>query len=596
MAKKPGLKAVSTALATMAIILVLILGMSWMAYMVVLNARQQAEMAGRAETVALKAKELIRVYVWLDPARQPDGRYLNLTRISFVGEWSGETVINGLLVVYTDGRTEVRNVNIRLGAGEDKTYLPSELGLIGLDNYNAFRARVKYIQAHTSLGNDFVNVWGRPDKPALYVTGTTRTDTYTTTRTETSRIPTTTTTSVTRTSYTTTVTTTQTVTWTPPPGVPFGKVWCGDAPDLFLRAYVEFNANGWGTPPYQIRVYATYYDWTWNVIRTDEVAVFTVSGTSYSTSFVISHPWGYGGIVMSMRAIDVNGLYAEWGGGSCYIAPPPPPGTASSTSLTTSTGTPTTTTGNTIVTVTETITSTLFVGGEGLPRTTVYFTSTHVSWIGTTVTDTITDIITSVVITTVTYPVTDYVTWWIVGWNVNYGVKYDPEAARSKVCPAGDLRLLQQPHKEVPGFGLRAGMEAAAVAGLLYVGRTARGRRGVLPMLAVSALLLALIGPLNPQNAYGQTIITTTTYVTVWTTVTVSGTYTITETRTIWVTVTSSYTFTDLTRTTVTTTTTWTHSEGSVVKTVTETHYPCYCRAPYQCIWYNCCSGTAPCW
>jgi hypothetical protein len=117
MVKKAGLKAVSTALATMAIILVLVLGMSWMAYMVVLNARQQAEMAGRAETVALKAKELIRVYVWLDPARQPDGRYLNLARISFVGEWSGETVVNGLLIAYTDGRTEVRNVNIRLGAG-----------------------------------------------------------------------------------------------------------------------------------------------------------------------------------------------------------------------------------------------------------------------------------------------------------------------------------------------------------------------------------------------------------------------------------------------------------------------------------------------
>jgi hypothetical protein len=583
------LKGVSTALATIAIILVLTLGMSWMAYMVVLNARQQAEMAGRAETVALKAKELIRVYVWLDPARQPDGRHLNLTRISFVGEWSGETVVNGLLVVYTDGRTEVRNVNIRLGAGEDKTYLPSELGLTGLDNYNAFKARVKYIQAHTSLGNDFVNVWGRPDKPALYVTGTTRTDTYTTTRTETSRIPTTTTTSVTRTSYTTTVTITTTEYW----GNPYGRITCSASWD-HAAVTAQFSAGSWGSPPYRITLtitQANYWGtevWRWS-------GEWTISGTSWSyANYEVYREFDAYSVGVSLVVVSADGRGAEWGGGCRFTNPPP--GMTSSTSFTTSTGPPTTTTGNTIVTVTETITSTLFVGGEGLPRTTVYFTSTHVSWIGTTVTDTITDIITWVVVTTVTYPVTDYVTWWSVGYDLNFvGVKYDPEATQNKVCPAGDLRLLQQLHKEVPGFGLKAGMEAAAVAGLLYVGRTARGRRGVLPMLAVSALLLALIGPLYPQNAYGQTIITTTTYVTVWTTVTVSGTYTITETRTIWVTVTSSYTFTDLTRTTVSTTVTWTHSEGSVVKTVTETHQTCACRFHLSCIW-NCCSGTNRCW
>jgi hypothetical protein len=587
--RKPSLKGVSTALATIAIILVLVLGMSWMAYMVVLNARQQAEMAGRAETVALKAKELIRVYVWLDPARQPDGRHLNLTRISFVGEWSGETVINGLLIAYTDGRTEVRNVNIRLGAGEDRTYLPSELGLTGLDNYNAFRARVKYIQAHTSIGNDFVNVWGRPDKPALYVTGTTRTDTYTTTRTETSRIPTTTTTSVTRTSYTTTVT----ITTTEYGGNPYGRITCQASWDV-ASVTAQFSAGSWGSPPYRITLTITQANY-WGTEVWRSTGEWTISGTSWSyVNYEVYRAYDAYSVGVSLVVVSADGRGAEWSGGCRFTNPPPD--MTSSTSFTTSTGTPTTTTGNTIVTVTETITSTLFVGGEGLPRTTVYVTSTQVSWIGTTVTDTITDTITSVVITTVTYPVTWYVTWWIVGWNVNYGVKYNPEATQSKVCPAGDLRLLQQPHKEVPRFGWRAGMEAAAVAGLLYTGRTARGRRGALPMLAMSALLFALIGPLNPQNAYGQTIITTTTYVTVWTTVTVYGTYTITETRTIWVTVTSSYTFTGLTRTTVTTTETWTYSEGSYVSTVTLTHYPCYCRAPFQCIWYNCCSGTNECW
>jgi hypothetical protein len=580
MAKKPGLKAVSTALATMAIILVLILGMSWMAYMVVLNARQQAGMAGRAETVALKAKELIRVYVWLDPARQPDGRHLNLTRISFVGEWSGETVVNGLLVVYTDGRPEVRNVNIRLGAGEDRTYLPSELGLTGLDNYNAFRARVKYIQAHTSLGNDFVNVWGRPDKPALYVTGTTRTDTYTTTRTETSRIPTTTTTSVTRTSYTTTVTTTRTMTWTPPPGVPYGKVWCGEAPDLFLHAYVEFNANGWGTPPYQIRVYATYYDWTWQVIRTEEVAVFTVSGTSYSTSFVISHPDGYGGIVMSMRAIDVNGLYAEWGGGGCYIAPPPPPGTTSSTSLTTSTGTPTTTTGNTIVTVTETITSTSYVGGGGWVTTTVYATRTNWFVITETVYWTFTSVIESVVTTRVRHGIPYWTT------ETEFRNRWQPVQISdgSGKCPVGDILLVQKPTDEQvqERVGWRQPMEAVAIALLLYTGQAGSGRRRRPFMLAASILLLAMTGLQQglPQ-AYGQ-VYTTTVYVTTWITVTLSGQpSTVTVTQTNWVTETTTWTMTTVVSTvTETRITTWTFTESFYVTTVTTTSTACDCTPP----------------
>jgi hypothetical protein len=211
-------KGVSTALATIAIILVLVMSLTWMAYTVVLNARQQAKAAERAESIALKAKELIRVYVWLDPAQQPNGRYLNLTRISFVGSWSGETTINGLLVVYRDGGSRMLGLNIRLGAGEEKTYLPSELGIPGLENYDAFRRAVKYIQAHTSLGNDFVNLWGRPNRPAIYIITTTNTGTTTTTTTP----PTTTTTTSTTTPPTTTTTTTPpptTTTTTPPPTV-----------------------------------------------------------------------------------------------------------------------------------------------------------------------------------------------------------------------------------------------------------------------------------------------------------------------------------------------------------------------------------------
>jgi hypothetical protein len=208
-------KGVSTALATIAIILVLVMSLTWMAYTVVLNARQQAQAAERAESIALKAKELIRVYVWLDPAQQTNGQYLNLTRISFVGSWSGETMINGLLVVYRDGSSRMLGLNVRLGAGEEKTYLPSELGIMGLDSYDAFRRAVKYIQAHTSLGNDFVNLWGRPDKPAIYIVTTTNTGTTTTT-TSTTTPPTTTTTTTTTPPTTTTTTgpTTSTVTST----------------------------------------------------------------------------------------------------------------------------------------------------------------------------------------------------------------------------------------------------------------------------------------------------------------------------------------------------------------------------------------------
>jgi hypothetical protein len=200
-------KGVSTALATTAIIFVLVMSLTWMAYTVVLNARQQAQAAERAESIALKAKELVRVYVWLDPAQQTNGQYLNLTRISFVGSWSGETTINGLLVVYRDGSTRMLGLNIRLGAGEEKTYLPSELGIPGLDSYDAFRRAVKYIQAHTSLGNDFVSLWGRPDKPAIYIMTTTNTGTTTTSTTS---PPTTTTTTTTTTTPTTTTTTSQT--------------------------------------------------------------------------------------------------------------------------------------------------------------------------------------------------------------------------------------------------------------------------------------------------------------------------------------------------------------------------------------------------
>jgi hypothetical protein len=274
-------KGVSTALATIAIILVLVMSLTWMAYTVVLNARQQAQAAERAESIALKAKELIRVYVWLDPAQQTNGQYLNLTRISFVGSWSGETTINGLLVVYRDGSSRMLGLNIRLGAGEEKTYLPSELGIAGLDNYDAFRRAVKYIQAHTSLGNDFVNLWGRPDKPAIYIVTTTPTTTTTTTppttTTTTTTTPPTTTTTTGPTTSTSTVTSTvtQTVTST-----------------LTSTSTVYYSTRctvtSWVGALSTVTTTVTSTITSWNTITSTVTQTVTTTVTSTSTTWVTS--------------------------------------------------------------------------------------------------------------------------------------------------------------------------------------------------------------------------------------------------------------------------------------------------------------------
>lgn len=333
-------RAVSTALATIVIISVLVLSMSWMAYTVLLNAQQQARAAERAETIALKAKELVRVYIWLDPARQPNGTYLNLTRISFVNEWSGETAINGLLTVYRDGQTNLKPVNIRLGAGEERTYLPSELGLAGLDNYDAFKARVRYVQAHTSLGNDFVSLWGRPDRQAVYessgtgtVTSTiTETVTITTTPTTTTTTPPTTTTTntpppttTTTTTVTSTVTRTVTSTMTSTSTVYSGilcttTVWTGaqstttrtvTETELVLvhttstitrtatvtvtsTRYTATTLTSWSTYTVTFSETRTVTSSTTYAVTGTEIVTITETATVYSTEYVDKFIWFYG--------------------------------------------------------------------------------------------------------------------------------------------------------------------------------------------------------------------------------------------------------------------------------------------------------------
>jgi hypothetical protein len=584
------LKGVSTALATIAIILVLTLGMSWMAYMVVLNARQQAEMAGRAETVALKAKELIRVYVWLDPARQPDGRHLNLTRISFVGEWSGETVVNGLLVVYTDGRTEVRNVNIRLGAGEDKTYLPSELGLTGLDNYDAFKARVKYIQAHTSLGNDFVNVWGRPDKPALYVTGTTRTDTYTTTRTETSRIPTTTTTSVTRTSYTTTVTITTTEYW----GNPYGRITCSASWD-HAAVTAQFSAGSWGSPPYRITLTITQANY-WGTEVWRWTGEWTISGTSWSYGNPeLYRAYDAYSVGVSLVVVSADGRGAEWGGGCRFTNPPP--GMTSSTSLTTSTGPPTTTTGNTIVTVTETITSTTFTtvySGQGGVNV-ITATST---FIGTT---TVTQTSTSWVTTTVTFRLTAVEQWYWDHWCQNL-CNNGASAINSPCIKTNTITIFNNVStidKNSGKLNMGSWFASGALTLLIFESAEIVGIRrrfkeimAVILMVALCFIPLMNIAPINYVSAQTElttTTVTSTQWVTSTATMTVTSQTTVTSTTTSYVIVTI----------TITETYTSTMYTNTYVATVRSTQARCDTRCygditwgnPCTCLWCPSCPG-----
>ena len=573
--RKQGLKGVSTALATIAIISVLVLGMSWMAYTVLLNAQQQAAAAGRGETAALKAKELVRVYIWPDPAKQPDGRHLNLTRITFVNEWSGETMINSLLIVYNNAPAEVKSLNLRLGAGERKTYLPSELGLAGLDNYNAFQARVRYVQAHTSLGNDFVSLWGEPGKPALYVTGTTSTDTYTVTTTETTYVPTTTTRSRTTTSYTATVTVTTTVYY----GNPYMNGECDSARNVHL----SFNPGTWGSPPYWIIVefiWANQWDFVGGRSTYEE---FTNGAWGRSWYELYGYPPDYHKLTVTFTVVSSDGRGATIEV-RCPYSPPINTGT---TSYTASTGPPTTVTGTATVWYTETITETTFVGG-GYAGSTVTVTSTYTRYVPTTVYYTVTSYNTWVGRTTVYYPVTWYTTWWSFGYDMNIvGVE-----GGGASCPVGDLAIIAQPR--VDGWGVwrpaLEGLMFAMLAGVVHAGDRL-GRRRVPALLATLALLTGMVwASMAPVPASGQAV-TMTTYVTTTVTINVSGTtYTVTQTVPVWVTETYTMSWPGTTIT-VDTTTTYTISEGTWVATVTVTAQSCACRLHLSCIW-QCCSGV----
>jgi hypothetical protein len=572
-------KGISTALATIAIISVLVISMVWMSYMLALNARQQAQMAGQAETAALKAKELVRVYIWLDPAKRGN-TYLNLTRISFVNEWSGETTINGLLIVYRDQPAELKQVSIKLAAGEEKTYLPSELGIPGIDNYQAALSRLRYVQAHTTLGNDFVSLWGRPDNPALYVTGTTRTDTYTETTTTTSITVTTTTRTTTTTSYTTTWRTT--TTRPPPPGVPMLTWQILENYCTFLSVRFSFNPNGWGTPPYTITGQWSAYNRWGSRLASGGFGPYTTSG-AYSWTVGMSalpDPQSYG---WTIRVVDSAGRVAVWKGGmgvGCDYQPPrttsgpTPPGP---TTLPPTTQPP----GATTITMTETVTQTTFLSAGS----TVTVTVTGVTTSYVTVTSTITS--TYVGNTYVTITRLRICTQTIQNTLNKYGIL--PTYVSVLLPCYEDIPTYLVPvhatEQDVERWGDVGGppVYSLVLLGLLLSPELMQHkRRKKLWITLVLVLSAATLFTATVNRAQAEVYYTT---VTVTTTVTYSYTNTYTYTYTYWITYTGTWT---------TYTVTWTYSTITMTSTVvfctstvTVNSNVCRCGIPPGCV-FNC--------
>jgi len=566
-------KGVSTALASMVIILLLIMAMVWMSYVVTLNARQQARLAEQAETAALKAKELIRVYIWLDPVKQPDGSYLNLTRISFVGEWSGETTINGLLVVWRNGLVENKPVSIRLAAGEDRTYTPSQLGIAGIDDYREALARLRYIQAHTSLGNDFVSIWGRPDKPALYVMGTTRTDTYTTTRTTTSIAATTTTRTATSTSYTTT----QTII-TVRESSPYASV--SYDPCRYVL-YITFRANGWGTPPYSIVVYEGYH----------------VIGSATTTSGSWTGEAGpiFGNNYWSLVVTDAWGRQAIWSGlTSGYCTWNQGTTTGGGGGTTTSTISPTTSVttinpGTTTVWITETVTST-HLTGTGSIMSTITRTITSTRYVTVTSTTTSTAYVRTTM--TSTYPATCQHIATVTNYKNVLGCGADDPSIALVVAGYEQQRKYVSENQPLLSLLLFAGL---AMVDFSSSNRLRKARKAMVYALAL-ALLAMLVIYSTPLPAKAEVVYSTTT-ITVWTTITNTNysyftkytTVTTTNTLTTWTTVTTTSTSTSTTTitrcvTTVTVTLGCNIGPGTDTGCPAQSPVRCECGLPSGCL------------
>ncbi|MEM4306430.1 MAG: hypothetical protein QXD61_10710 [Candidatus Caldarchaeum sp.] len=595
--------AVSTALATIAIIFLLTAGMVWLSYTVVLNARSQAKAAEQAEGVALKSKELVRVYLWMLPLNQ-SGRILNTTMVTLKNEWSGETTIKTIMVVWKERGMIATELNLRLAAGEEFTRKPSEVGLPQeLDDYPIALTLIKYVQVHTSLGNDFISLWGRPDKSIIIVRGggiTTSTIRETSTQTTTTTTPGTT---------TTTITLTSTITGTGPTtrAKYFAMSFSCSQSGSILRITIYYQWDP-GDPP------EPYPPWEINfmyrLFRRGTGGYFDYPGPTYrNINGPTSGSW-YLTVDLSMfEPVYSNGwvvnALGQWtatagvsfGYGCPYEPPttttstPPPPPPPPTTTTTTSTPPPpppppTTTTSSPPPTSTTTITETTYVTTY---TTTTTVTSTSTTYTGSIVTRTTT--VTSTVFTTTTVwytetiPVPTYVT-----------TTATCHSTISRRAPGGfddagcgvtiNGQMIEEIDNKVYEFSYPYNSVVfLSIIALAYTPdkRWKKQLKTALLVILVTSYVFYQSGTVA-VNA--QSVATTTTT----TTVTISGTSTVTT----WVTTTATNSGTTRTTgTTVTTTFTWTEYSDTYTLS-TYTVYTCgpttrvteacaVCLGPNQC-------------
>ncbi|MEM2066876.1 MAG: hypothetical protein QXH59_10380, partial [Candidatus Caldarchaeum sp.] len=477
--------------------------------------------------------------------------------------------------------------------GEDKTYLPSQLGLEGLDNYQAALERIKYIQVHTSLGNDFVSLWGRPDKPALYVTGTTRTDTYTVTRTSTTATATTTTRTTTTTSYTTTRTTT--ITGPPPPGTPRLQWRLLENYCTYISVLFSFDPNGWGTPPYQIRgQWSAYNRWSFQ-LDSGSFGPFTTSG-AYSWTVGMSALPDPAYYDWTVTVTDSEGRVAEWRDGvgvNCDYSPPPGGGGGGGGGGTTTPPGPTTNSTTlppaaTTYTITETVTRTSFVFPYATTTRTVNIQATTI----VTVTSTWWSTVQVNVYTTQIhyYPCVNWGTVVLEDPN-----PFDCQAPQT-LGQLDNAETATRPETRQFVYNQTPTISISLIAVLSAVQMTGskKSRRNIILPMAIILLIIIISHPMlmqtaTSQYAYNTTTVQyayTTTTVTEWTTITWTKSVTATVTETQWITRTSESWVQSYTTTTVTITTTywwwWTCTGTTIVNIITK------CECGFGFCLFNC--------
>jgi hypothetical protein len=357
----------------------------------------------------------------------------------------------------------------------------------------------------------------------------------------------------------------------------------------------QFSAGSWGSPPYRITLTITQANY-WGTEVWRWTGEWTISGTSWSYGNPeLYRAYDAYSVGVSLVVVSADGRGAEWGGGCRFTNPPP--GMTSSTSLTTSTGPPTTTTGNTIVTVTETITSTTFTtvySGQGGVNV-ITATST---FIGTT---TVTQTSTSWVTTTVTFRLTAVEQWYWDHWCQNL-CNNGASAINSPCIKTNTITIFNNVStidKNSGKLNMGSWFASGALTLLIFESAEIVGIRrrfkeimAVILMVALCFIPLMNIAPINYVSAQTElttTTVTSTQWVTSTATMTVTSQTTVTSTTTSYVIVTI----------TITETYTSTMYTNTYVATVRSTQARCDTRCygditwgnPCTCLWCPSCPG-----